>query len=64
MDGLVIVLAILLIGTSTYSFLERKKLKEQVATHTGDVTGATAQLQGVFGFVEKELSIEWVEVGV
>jgi hypothetical protein len=24
----------------------------------------TAQSQGVFGFVEKELPIEWVEVGV
>jgi hypothetical protein len=32
MDGLVIVLAILFIGTSTYSFLQGKKLKEQVAT--------------------------------
>ena len=28
------------------------------------VTATTAQSQGVFGFVEKELPIEWVEVGV
>jgi hypothetical protein len=27
-------------------------------------TATTIQLQGVFGFVEKEFSIEWVEVGV
>jgi hypothetical protein len=31
--------------------------------YRGD-TATTAQLQGVFGFVEKELPVEWVEVGV
>jgi hypothetical protein len=34
--------------------------KHDLKLYRGD-TATTAQSQGVFGFVEKEFSIEWVE---